>query len=125
MIYSYQSQNIMRKTVKFTISMSAAEFKDIEFLRRKTGRTRSQFIRDAVSTWRHGSVRTLSVKEDQKEYGAPPASDFADMTDLPERRRRAIAAAGKFRSGAADLSSNHDRYLEEVFAEDLQGKKKG
>lgn len=47
------------------------------------------------------------------------------MTDLTERRRRAIAAAGKFRSGAADLSSNHDRYLEEVFAEDLPTKKKG
>ena len=125
MIYSYQSQNIMRKTVKFTISMSAAEFKDIESLRRKTGRTRSQFIRDAVAAWKHGPVRTLSVKEDQKEYGAPPASDFADVTDLAERRRRAIAAAGKFRSGAADLSSNHDRYLEEVFAEDLPTKKKG
>jgi uncharacterized phage-associated protein len=115
----------MRKTVKFTISMSAAEFKSIESLRRKTGRTRSQFIRDAVAAWRHGPVRTLSVKEDQKEYGAPPASDFADLTDLTERRRRAIAAAGKFRSGAAALSSNHDRYLEEVFAEDLPTKKKG
>ncbi len=105
--------------------MSVAEFKDIESLRRRTGRTRSQFIRDAVAAWRGGPCRTLSVKEDQKEYGAPPASDFADMTDLTERRRRAIAAAGKFRSGAADLSSNHDRYLEEALAEDLPGKKKG
>jgi len=115
----------MRKTIKFTISMSAAEFTDIESLRRKTRRTRSQFIRDAVAAWRHGPIRTPSVKEDQKEYGAPPASDFADMTDLAERRRRAIAAAGKFRSGTADLSSNHDRYLEEALAEDLPGKKKG
>lgn len=124
MIYSYQSRNIMRKIVKFTISMSADEFKDIESLRRKTGRTRSQFIRDAVAAWRHGPARTLSVKEDQTEYGAPPAPDSADMTNMAERRRRAIAAAGKFRSGTADLSSNHDRYLEEVFAEDLPPKKK-
>jgi hypothetical protein len=114
----------MRKIVKFTISMSAAEFKDIEFLRRKTGRTRSQFIRDAVSAWKRGPVRIFSVKEDQAEYGAPPVPDSTDLTDMAERRRRAIAAAGKFRSGASDLSSNHDRHLEEVFAEDLPAKKK-
>lgn len=114
----------MRKTVKFTISMSAAEFKDIESLRRKTGRTRSQFIRDALAACRHRPARTLSVKEDKAEYGAPPGPDLTDMTDLTERRRRAIAAAGKFRSGAADLSSNHDFYLEEALAKDLPGKKK-
>jgi hypothetical protein len=115
----------MRKTVKFTISMSAAEFKVIESLRRKTGRTRSQFVRDAVAAWRHRPVQTLSVKEDQAEYGTPPAPDISDMTDLTERRRRAISAAGKFRSGAGDLSSKHDRYLEEILAEDLPTKKKG
>jgi hypothetical protein len=115
----------MGKTVKFTISMSAAEFKDIESLRRKTGRTRSQFIRDTVAAWRHGSARTLSVKEDQAEYGVRPAPGLDDLTDPAERRRRAIAAAGKFRSGSADLSSNHDLYLEEAFAENLPGKKRG
>ena len=49
---------------------------------------------------------------------------LADMTDLAERRRRAIAAAGKFRSGLADLSSDHDRYLEEAFAEVSPGRDK-
>ena len=115
----------MRKIVKFTISMSAAEFKDIESIRRKAGRTRSQFIRDAVAAWRHGRVPPLSIKEDQAEYGAPPAPDAAALTDMAERRRRAMAAAGKFRSGVSDLSANHDRYLEEVFAEDVPAKKKG
>jgi len=33
--------------------------------------------------------------------------------DVAELRRRAIAAAGSFRSGASDLSVNHDRYLAE------------
>jgi len=107
----------MGKTVKFTVSMSAAEFKDIESLRRKAGRTRSQLIRDAVASWKHWSDRTPSIREDQSEYGAPPNPDFMSMTDMAERRRRAIAAAGRFRSGAADLSSNHDRYLEEALAE--------
>lgn len=32
-----------------------------------------------------------------------------------ERRARAIAAAGRFRSGLKDLSKGHDRYLAEAF----------
>ncbi|RMD60378.1 CopG family transcriptional regulator, partial [Candidatus Parcubacteria bacterium] len=31
--------------------------------------------------------------------------------DEAERRRRAIAAAGRFRSGGLSVSSEHDRYL--------------
>ena len=34
--------------------------------------------------------------------------------DAEERRRRAIAAAGRFRSGASDISAKHDEYLAEV-----------
>ncbi len=36
-------------------------------------------------------------------------------TDEEERRRRAIAAAGRFRSGIPDVSSEHDQHLVEVF----------
>jgi hypothetical protein len=115
---------IMRKIAKFTISMSVAEFKDIESMRRKTGRTRSQFVRDALAAWRHGPVSSSSIKEDQAEYGAPPSPDSADLTDTAERRRRAIAAAGKFRSGVADLSVHHDRYLEDALTEKSPTKKK-
>ncbi len=32
-----------------------------------------------------------------------------------ERKRRAIAASGKFHSGATDLSTAHDRYLAEAY----------
>ncbi|MDY7076127.1 MAG: ribbon-helix-helix protein, CopG family [Chloroflexota bacterium] len=31
--------------------------------------------------------------------------------DVAERRRRAIAAAGRFRSGQANISTEHDRHL--------------
>ena len=31
-----------------------------------------------------------------------------------ERRKRAIAISGRFRSGVSDLSTEHDRYLNEV-----------
>jgi Ribbon-helix-helix protein, copG family len=32
-----------------------------------------------------------------------------------ERRQRALAAAGRFRSGKKDLSSRHDDYLAEIY----------
>ena len=114
----------MPKTMKFTISVSAAEFKHIESSRRRTGRTRSQFIRDAVAAMSHMADQPRSVKEEHPEYGTPPASDSPQITDAAERRRRAIAVAGRFHSGAADLSSNHDRYLDDAFAEVSLGKGK-
>jgi len=39
----------------------------------------------------------------------------AEVTDMAERRRRAMAAVGRFRSGKKDLSSRHDEYLVEAF----------
>jgi hypothetical protein len=36
-------------------------------------------------------------------------------TDLETRRKRAIAAAGRFRSGCPDLSTEHDQYLAEAY----------
>ena len=35
--------------------------------------------------------------------------------DIEERRRRAIAAAGRFRSGASNVSAKHDEYLADAF----------
>jgi len=35
--------------------------------------------------------------------------------DMEERKRRAIAAAGRFHSGLSGLSANHDRYLVEAY----------
>lgn len=33
------------------------------------------------------------------------------VSDPEERRKRAVAAAGRFRSGVSDLSSAHDKYF--------------
>jgi hypothetical protein len=38
-----------------------------------------------------------------------------DVSD-EERKQRAIRAAGRFRSGHADVSVDHDRYLAESYA---------
>ena len=37
--------------------------------------------------------------------------------DRDERKRRALAAAGRFHSGLTDLSTEHDHYLAEAFGE--------
>jgi hypothetical protein len=109
------------KTVKFAVSMSAAEFKELESLRGKSGETRSQFIRDAIRAWKAEFIRPLRVKEDASEYRKEMPTD---LVDLEERRRRAIAAAGQFRSGISDLSSKHDEHLETAFAESSSKKNK-
>ena len=38
-----------------------------------------------------------------------------DTADSEERRKTALAAAGKFHSGQRDLSKKHDKYLAEAF----------
>ena len=47
------------------------------------------------------------IREALEEYSAMPASA------REERIRRALAAAGSFSSGAADVSARHDDYLNE------------
>jgi len=37
------------------------------------------------------------------------------VVDDEERRKRAVAATGRFRSGVSDLSKEHDDYLKEAY----------
>ena len=39
----------------------------------------------------------------------------SSLINLDERRRRALALAGKYSSGKSDISLDHDRYLAEDF----------
>ena len=38
-----------------------------------------------------------------------------DATDLEQRTKRALGVAGRFSSGASDVSAHHDDYLADVF----------
>ncbi len=98
----------MAKTLKFSISMPAPEFRALETARSRAGRTRSQFVREAVGAIVQSAPAVRSVREDRSSYGSPCPSDLTDMAEL---RRRAIEAAGRFESGVPDLSVEHDRYL--------------
>jgi len=93
--------------------MSEKVFKELESLRRRTGWTRSQFIRDAVRAWKTEFSEPSGVKEKAEEYKKEIPTD---ITDLEERRRRAIAAAGRFRSGISNLSLDHDKHLEDSYS---------
>lgn len=112
----------MSRTVKFTVSVPEPVFKEIEARRRRTGKSRSQFVREAVRGLEPRSDKSaggkvpaaLIIKESSTRYGAPTPS-LPEITDAAERRRRAAAAAGRFRSGAPDLSTDHDKYLEDAY----------
>ncbi len=112
----------MNKTVKFAVSMPEKVFRELESLRQKARWTRSQFIRDAIRSWKAEFSQPSRVCEKTEEYAREAPTDIVDP---PELRRRAIAAAGRFRSDISDFSSQHDKYLEDSFAVTLpEGDKK-
>jgi len=121
----------MAGAIKISISMPVGEYEALEAARRKAGRTRSQFIREALEAKGvAGSDRTKpeksagraeqdvefdKINEERFPYGTSPPPEIMDRKEL---RRRAIAAAGRFDSGVPDLSLEHDKYLTDADAED-------
>lgn len=79
--------------VRTQIQLSEAQFKALKALAAAQNKSMAELIRQAVDTLL-GSV--IAVDQD-------------------ERKRRAIAIAGRFRSDVPDLGSNHDRYLAEAY----------
>jgi hypothetical protein len=71
--------------------LTEEQLQRLEILAAEQGRSISELIRQSVD---EVIKRAGSVSE--------------------ERRRRAVAAAGRFRSGQADISTNHDSYLAEA-----------
>jgi hypothetical protein len=105
----------MAKAVKFSISLSEKEYKALEAARRKAGRSRSQFIREALEARGARDTGGVSdgVHEDRDAYRSPLSPDIVDIAEL---RKRAIEAAGKLESGVPDLSIGHDAYLADAQA---------
>ncbi len=68
------------------------------------------------------AIKTLAMKRDTKvaeliRRSVDELLQKAVGTDLAERRRRALAAAGRFHFGKTDVSTNHDDYLAEAYKE--------
>lgn len=104
----------MPKLAKFSISMTGAEFSDLESARRSLGLTRSQYIRDALRAAKLELQPSNRVNEDPTPYGGKDPCGLSEPAE--ERRKRALAAAGRFHSGLSDLSVRHDDHLADAFA---------
>ena len=78
-------------------------------------RTQIQLTEQQVQSLKSlANARGVSMAELIRE-GVDSLLKAQQGIDLAERRRRAIAAAGMFRSDVSDLGVNHDRYLAEVY----------
>jgi predicted transcriptional regulator len=78
-------------------------------------RTQVQLTEEQVRALRNlASVRQVSVAELIRQ-SVDTLIRSSGAIDAAERRRRAIAAAGRFHSGASDISAKHDEYLAEAF----------
>jgi glycerol dehydrogenase-like iron-containing ADH family enzyme len=78
-------------------------------------RTQVQLTEEQARALRDlASARQMSVAELIRQSVDTLIRSSGEV-DIAERRRRAIAAAGRFHSGKSDISANHDEYLAEAF----------
>jgi hypothetical protein len=78
-------------------------------------RTQVQLTEEQAQALKNlASARQVSIAELIRQ-GVDTLIRSSGEIDIEERRRRAIAAAGRFHSGASDISAKHDEYLAEAF----------
>ncbi len=80
-------------------------------------RTQIQLTEEQVKILKNlASSRHLSIAELIRQ-AVNNLIRSSTIVDIEERRKRAIEAAGRFRSGLSDFSTEHDKYLEEAFTD--------
>jgi len=62
----------MSKAVKFAVSISDSEFKELEFFRRKRHLSRSQFIRETIKLWKEETEKKRLVRAYEEGYRRVP-----------------------------------------------------
>ncbi len=74
-------------------------------------------IQDSIHQWQeiYTRIETLEAEMRQLRTLFLTLRPTASIVNVEERKRRAIAAAGRFRSGLANLSTDHDHYLTEAY----------
>lgn len=82
--------------IRTQIQLEEAQYRTLKELAARRRTSVAALIRRAVQKWLETSAE---VSEE-------------------ERRRRAIAAAGRFRSGLGDLAEKHDEYLAQIYHEE-------
>ena len=70
--------------------------------------------KQAVALKRLAAKKKVSMAE-LIRVGVNNLLHSVETVSLEERRQRAIAIAGRFRSGRSDLSAKHDEHLTEIY----------
>jgi Arc/MetJ-type ribon-helix-helix transcriptional regulator len=70
--------------------------------------------KQAVALKRLAAKKRVSMAE-LIRVGVNKLLHSVETVSLEERRQRAIAIAGRFRSGRLDLSTKHDEHLAEIY----------
>jgi Arc/MetJ-type ribon-helix-helix transcriptional regulator len=68
----------MGKAVKFAVSISGSEFKELEVLRKKKGLSRSEFIRETIRLWKEEKEKKRLVRVYEEGYKRVP-ENFANI----------------------------------------------
>jgi hypothetical protein len=84
---------MMHALVRTQIQLTEAQAKALRELAVAEGRSMAELIRMSVDALLRARGRV----------------------DRETLKRRALAAAGRFRSGVSDLATEHDRYLDEAY----------
>ncbi len=82
--------------IRTQIQLEETQYRALKELAARQRTSVAELIRRAVSAW----------------------LEMAGGISEEERRRRAIAAAGRFRSGLGDLAEKHDEYLAQIYYEE-------
>lgn len=77
-------------------------------------RTQVQLSEDQLFRLKSLAARRGTSLAELVREGVDHVLTTADAQADDERRRRALAVAGRFRSGVSDLATEHDRYLAEA-----------
>jgi hypothetical protein len=85
--------------VRTQIQLREDQYRTLKELAVAKHTSMAKLIRQSVDQW----LRSLNEPD-------------LDEKDLDEKRRRAMSIVGKFRSGKTDISTEHDKYLEEIYA---------
>ncbi|MBE0502606.1 MAG: CopG family transcriptional regulator [Desulfuromonadales bacterium] len=78
-------------------------------------RTQIQLPEEQVSTLKNLATQQHTSMAELIRRAIDMFTASTDTVSLQDHRQRALAAAGKFRSGHGDLSAKHDHYLAEVY----------
>jgi Arc/MetJ-type ribon-helix-helix transcriptional regulator len=62
----------MAKAVKFAVSISGSEFKELETIRKKKGLSRSEFVRETIRLWKEEREKKRLVRVYEEGYKRVP-----------------------------------------------------